>query len=382
MIYDNLEYKAKTVKQNQILISFTNGAKCEIKGSLNKKYHVKFYNDITNKLIHEDIITNNMWTAPNYKSFLKWRIEVWVDGKKDFNHILDLKDKKVYITFNSKSIGDTIAWFPYVEEFRKKHKCEVICSTFHNDWFKSKYPNIEFISIGSKPSLIHASYKIGWFYKNCCFDTSYHLIDFKHQPLQKSASDILGLEYKELTPKIKDLPFSSIKEKYVTLAIQSTAQSKYWNYKEGWQQVVNFLSKQGYKVILVDKHKNFGTRNFMNSAPNGVIDYTYKPLDEIFSTIQSAQFHIGVSSGLSWVAWALNTHVVLISSFTKPWCEFQSNCTRIHNETPTSGYFNTHRLDASDWNWYPFQKIKSMEDWYKIETITPQQVINGIKQIL
>ena len=211
MIYDNLEYKAKTIKQNQIFISFTNGAKCEIKGPLNKEYHVKFYDDATNKLIHEDVITNNMWTAPNYKSFIKWRTEVWVNGKKDFNHVLDLKDKKVYITFNSKSIGDTIAWFPYVEEFRKKHKCKVICSTFHNDWFESKYPQIEFTKPGD-PTSYNIFYKIGWFYKNCCYDTSHHFIDFKSQPLQKSASDILGLEYKELIPKVKDLPSTSIKE--------------------------------------------------------------------------------------------------------------------------------------------------------------------------
>ena len=33
------------------------------------------------------------------------------------------------ICFDSKAIGDTLAWFPYVEEFRKKHECEVVVST-------------------------------------------------------------------------------------------------------------------------------------------------------------------------------------------------------------------------------------------------------------
>ena len=374
------EFKPKN--QNDVIISFTDGAKCEIKGSLKQKYHVKFYNDITNELIHEDVITNNMWTAPNYKSFVKWRIEVWVNEEKHFEHILDLKNKKVYIALDSKSIGDTIAWFPYIEEFRKKHNCKVVCSTFHNNWFESEYSNIEFIPVGSELNSIHAIYKIGWFYKDCCPNTSHHSVDFKSQPLQKTATDILGLEYKEIPPKIKSLPPSPIKEKYVTLSIQSTCQAKYWNHPTGWKQIVKYLQSKGYKVAAVDQYRNFGINNFMNSSPQCDYHFHNKSLDKVMSIINGAEFHIGIGSGLSWISWALNTPTVLISSFSKPWCEFQTNCTRIYNETPTSGYFNTHRLDASDWNWYPFQKIKSMEDWFKIETITPDLVIEEIDRIL
>jgi predicted phage terminase large subunit-like protein len=34
---------------------------------------------------------------------------------------LDLKNKRVLISFESKSIGDTLAWVPYVVDFSKKH---------------------------------------------------------------------------------------------------------------------------------------------------------------------------------------------------------------------------------------------------------------------
>ena len=44
--------------------------------------------------------------------------------------------------------------------------------------------------------------------------------------------------------------------------------------------------------------------------------------------------------------------------------------------------FNTHRLDPLDWNWYPFKDLKNMEDWYEVENITPEQVINKIKTII
>ena len=46
-------------------------------------------------------------------------------------------------------------------------------------------------------------------------------------------------------------------------------------------------------------------------------------------TLLDAEFFIGVSSGLSWLSWALDTHVVMISDVTPINHEFQSNITRI-----------------------------------------------------
>ena len=45
-------------------------------------------------------------------------------------------------------MGDTISWVPYCEEFRKKHNCEVVVSTFLNHLFEKTYPNLKFV----KPS--------------------------------------------------------------------------------------------------------------------------------------------------------------------------------------------------------------------------------------
>lgn len=56
---------------------------------------------------------------PGYKSYIEWRVEIWEDNNKIYNYTLDLKDQRVYIHLESKSVGDTLAWFPYVEEFRK-----------------------------------------------------------------------------------------------------------------------------------------------------------------------------------------------------------------------------------------------------------------------
>ena len=368
--------------KNQIFINYLDGAKCEIKGPLDQEYNIKFFNNKTNQLVWESTIKNNMWTTPNYKSYVEWRVEIWENDIKIHEEILNLEEKRVYIAFESKSIGDTLAWFPYVEEFRKKHKCKIVCSTFHNDWFKPQYPDIEFVKPGTVVGGITSFYKIGWFYDNDQPHSNYHSNEFKSQPLQKTASDILGLEYKELIPEIKELPPSPIKEKYITISVQSTSQAKYWNHPTGWEQVVKHLQSKGYKVAVVDQHRTFGTHGFMNTSPECDYHFHNKSLDEVMSVIKGAEFHIGIGSGLSWVAWALKTPVMLISSFSKPWCEFQSNCIRIYDDSPTAGYFNTHRMDASNWNWYPFREIKSMEDWYEIETITPDLVIQEIDRIL
>lgn len=382
MIYDNLEYKAKYNPKNEIIINFIDGAKCEIKGPLSQEYHIKFYNDVTNELIHQSTITNNMWTAPNYKSFIKWRAEIWENNNKTYEHVFDLTYRRVYIHLDSKSIGDTIAWFPYVEEFRKKHNCHVVCSTFHNDWFESIYPEIQFVPPGTRVNNLYASYSIGWFYDEGGFRKSIHPYNFQHQSLQKTATDILGLEFKEIIPKFKSVPTSPIKEKYVTISVQSTCQAKYWNHPTGWEQVVKHLQSKGYKVAVVDQYRTFGIHGFKNTSPQCDYHFHEKSLEEVMSVINGAEYHIGIGSGLSWIAWALNTPTMLISSFSRPWCEFQTNCIRVYVDSPTSGYFNTHRIEASNWNWFPFKEIKSMEDWYEIESITPDLVIQEIDRIL
>jgi autotransporter strand-loop-strand O-heptosyltransferase len=368
--------------QTQVSLDFTDGARCEIKNG-NSSYKVDFIDN--GEVIWSDTIKNNMWTKTGRKYFTLWNIKITdtANNQEILDYKFNCEDKKVYVKFGSKSIGDTIAWFPYVEEFRKKHNCKMVCSTFYNDWFKSQYPEIQFVSPGSYVKEVYASYELGWFYfENGEKDMDKHPNDFLSQPLQKTATDILGLEFKEIVPRFKSVPPSPIKEKYVSISIQSTCQAKYWNHPTGWEQVIKHLQNKGYKVAIVDQYRSFGNPEFMNTSPQADYHFHNKSLTEVMSVINGAEYHIGIGSGLSWVAWALNTPTMLISSFSKPWCEFQSNCVRIYNDTPTSGYFNTHKLDPSNWNWYPFKKIQSMEDWYEIETITPDLVLQEIDRIL
>jgi hypothetical protein len=61
----------------------------------------------------------------------------------------------VFIAFDSSSLGDTIAWMPYVLEFKKKHECDVVVSTHKNFLFEKVYPELEFVNPGSTVNGIH-----------------------------------------------------------------------------------------------------------------------------------------------------------------------------------------------------------------------------------
>ena len=106
-----------------------------------------------------------MWSKTSLEYFIDYNIRVTdLDSSEIlFEHKFNAKDKRVYIHFASKALGDTLAWFPYFEEFRKKHQCELIVSTFHNDMFEENYPDITFINPGETQYKLYAMYEIGSF---------------------------------------------------------------------------------------------------------------------------------------------------------------------------------------------------------------------------
>jgi autotransporter strand-loop-strand O-heptosyltransferase len=373
--------KKENINKNNIIITYNNGVKVKINGDEDKKYLLKFYNHETNTLIYESTTNTNMWSSPKKEYYIKWRVEVWSEGKILKKEILDLNNENVLIYFDSKSLGDSIAWIPYVEEFRKKHNCNVSCATFKNFLYEKSYPNINFVKVGDVTKQYKATYKIGWF-----FDKDKNPNDVRTIPLQQTASDILGLEKIEIRPMLDYKPknINTGLGKYVTLSIQSTSQCKYWNKIGGWDKVVKFLNNKGIQVICVDQYSSFGLGKTMNYMPKNAINFTGKPLDEISELIYNSEFHIGISSGISWLSWGLGKKVVIVSSFSKPFCEFEEDCYRVYNDNSTSGYFNIleFKFNPSDWNWNPYKKIETIKEWDEFETIEVNDVKEKINQIL
>jgi autotransporter strand-loop-strand O-heptosyltransferase len=348
----------------------------EISGEEESNFEITFIDEDEN-IIYQNNLAINSWVKLNREYYTKWTIRVKEDNNVIFSNILNLENRRVYISFGSKSLGDSLAWIPYCEEFRKKHNCELIVSTFLNDLFKDQYPNIEFVEPGETVYNIYAQYQLGWFYnENGEFDSNKHPYDFKKQPLQKTATDILGLDYVEIRPELK-LP-NITKKKKVGIGFHSTAQAKYWNNPDGWQAVIDYLDSLGYECMIYSKEGNGYMNNFY---PKGVTIYKGGNLQEVINDLSTCEFFVGLGSGLSWLAWACKLPVVLVSGFSEKWAETKLDTYRVINENVCHGCFNNDRLNAGDWNWCPLHKGTNRQ-FECSKQITSDMVIKEINKIM
>ena len=371
--------------KNRVKISFDDGAKVDVNGPLDKKYNIKFVDQNTGLVIYQSHINTNMWATTATKYYNKWRVEVYdaTDGHDVLvqSESMDLTGKRVKIILDSESLGDLLAWIGSVDEFQKKHNCQVDCVVFNKflrPMFEKNYPNIKFLALDVYADPYYAKYKIG------CFEgenaLNYSPVDYRLCNLCSIANNVLGITDLEYKPKITvDTKKYKNSKKYVCIATQSTCQAKYWNNKNGWNSVVKYLKNQGYEVWCIDRYSSFGVSNSMNYMPEGCIDKTgdYN-LEERMAQLAGADFFIGLSSGLSWLAWAVNIPVVMISGFTKKLNEFQTPY-RVINENVCNGCWNdaSIKFDKSNWFWCP--RGKNFECTKKISA---ENVLQTIKKLI
>ena len=271
---------------------------------------------------------------------------------------------KIELTTNS--LGDTISSIGQVDKYQKLsgNTVHFIINPKYVDLFKSVYPNINFDNTDVFDELKTLNIKL-------------------EQPLEKYASDLLNLPFEETCAKvatvIKDRP---LKEKYFTISIQSTHQGRYWNAKKGWNILLNLLKqKYGLVAVCVDMHESYGTNGSFNEIPTTAINKTGMSLLETTHYMNHAEFHIGTSNGLSWLAHAVGKKVVLITNVTKKWCEFNTNVIRVDNESVCHGCLNEKPFDKHDWNWCP--NHKNTKRMFECTTsISPHDVLNKMKEIL
>lgn len=379
--YENATILAKDYIEPKMTynVNFNDKAFFEMKCLKEKKIHVDFIDKDNSRNVFGMELSSNRWAAPNTKYFKRWRIEVTGDDNRVFE--FDAKGKNVLISFNSSSIGDSLAWIPFVDEFRIKHNCIIYCSTHQNHLYEKEYRDIIFIKPGTTVDNLYATYNIGWFSPPWGGSRDQHPNDYRLIPLQQTATDILGLKYKEVIPKItipkKDRP---IKDKYVVIAEHSTADAKHWHYPKGWQTLVDYLISKGLKVMVISKQGTI-LKNIINETGD-------QPIEKRINQINHSEFMITIGSGLGWIAWAIGKKVVMISGFSKPFCEYQTNCIRIGGSKESYkeddvcfGCFNDVRyeFDRGEWQWCPGRKgTDKLFECTKL--ITPDMVISEIEK--
>lgn len=383
-IENNRQESAEETFIDNVSVHFVDGPFVEIKGKGKKRFRTVFKDRKTDLVIYETTLSPGEWARCNRRWWTDWHIQIFDEEEVIWEHVFDVKNKKVFISIESSSLGDNLAWFPHAEIFRREKGANVVVSTFQNDLFKDQYPDIEFVAKGEGVPDLYACFRVGWFYGEDTdkFNPTMHPRNFRTISMQEAVTDILGLPFTHEKPliKIPDTEHPFEKKKYVTIAIHGTAQAKYWNNPAGWQDVVDFLRDHDYRVVLISAEE----RGYMgNDHPRDIFHKPGKPpLEERISEIKHSGLFIGIGSGLSWLAWATGVPMILISGFSEDYSEFSDQkMIRIINKETCTGCFNRYQLDAGDWNWCPDHK-GTPRQFECTKMIGSYGVIKAIKKLL
>jgi autotransporter strand-loop-strand O-heptosyltransferase len=319
-------------------------------------WHVRLSDLDTGNLLFEiDLRSGFVNSAKRY--FVRFRLEVWTAGERVLCHDYCAADQEVLIQFPIGTIGDIIGWISYAVKFQEFHNCRLTLAMGARliPLFRDAYPDITFATHEEvRPARYYATYSVALFFDDNEF--VHQPCDFRLVGLHRTAGHILGVDLAEAPPRIALADESPpITDPYVCIAVQSTTQSKYWNNPDGWRDVVDHLKQSGYRVICIDQKSVHGRDPVWNHIPEGAENETGdRPLQERARWLRHATAFIGLSSGLSWLAWAVGTPAVLISGFTHPSNEFTTPY-RVINYHACNSCWNDVRLrfDHRDFMWCP-----------------------------
>jgi len=326
--------------------------------------------------------------------FVRFCVEVWDIGEDGaeravLTHAYDPTGKDVLIQFPVGTLGDVLAWFPYAARFAEVHAgCRVTCalSGLIIPLLRDAYPGLRLITheeleAERLPEQAYATYSLGLFFDDAACE--WQPTDFRHVGLHRTAAYILGVSPDEEAPRLAGIDAAPpIEGPYACIAVQSSSGCKYWNNPTGWREVVAFLKSHGYRVICIDQKPVHGSGLMWTHIPHGAEDETGdRPLVERARWLRHASLFVGLSSGLSWLAWAAGCPAVLISGFTHPTNEFFTPY-RVINWHACNSCWNDPavRFDHKDFMWCP-RHAGSARQFECTRLITAQQVMSTIERI-
>jgi len=334
----------------------------------NREYDVVFVDRDSKSEIYETKLKLGGWARLSRKYLSDIAVFVKYEGRtiKQINILDELKGKRVFVVFESSSLGDSIAWMPYCLDMQNVYGCEVIVSTFKNDLFKSVYPELTFVDRGIVVHNIIARVELGWFW-----DESKEPVNPITVPLQQTASNILAIPFKEIRPRIAFTPGERpIANKYICISTRSTAQCKHWYY---WPELIEKLKDWGYTVLEMSKEAD----------DHGAETLEDVSLQNVMNHLHHADMFIGLSSGISWLNWAIGKHTVMIANFTTEDHEFQEDCTRITNKEVCNGCWNNplFKFNKGDFWWCP-ENENSPRQFECHKAISMEDVLISLKPLL
>ena len=86
----------------------------ELKSNITNPFRVEVFDENEN-LFYKTTLTTGMYSKLNRKYYTKWKTRLHLEDFT-FEHEFNLENSRVFIVFESSSLGDTIAWLPYCDE--------------------------------------------------------------------------------------------------------------------------------------------------------------------------------------------------------------------------------------------------------------------------
>ena len=311
------------------------------------------------------------------KYYIHWQIEVFFDREPVFGHVFDPVGQKIRLVFRSPLIGDMLSFLPYLPMVRNYWQADVY---FSIDEKMTGICERLFPDIRQRSTVEEGTYATFYFSAGPGM-WGWIPMDGRMIPMTQTGQMILGLPYP--APKPAWIPGPrAIKEPYVCIGVQASGAGKGWHFPGGWEEITDYLKNLGYRVLCIDKEKHYdGTTEYTMNRPENAEDFTGdRPLLERADMLHYAEFFIGLSSGLSWLAYTVDCPVIMIAGFTMYWSEFPTPY-RVYNRLICSGCYNDLRIDWQS-NGCERQWAGSPEILQCSKKITPRMVIQTIDRLI
>ena len=309
--------------------------------------------------------------------FIRWHVEIYRDSAKVFEHTLNLEEQKVLLAFRFNTLGDTIALLPYAREFQRHYRCELsLClPDYLCEFAANLYPDL--------PQVDEINFKTYATYYPIMPMAELRTIaaDSRNMPMERMGGAIFGINILPPKPNFKPTLPPVTSEPYVCIGVQASMAKKGWHYPGGWEIVVDYLKSLGYRVFCIDK-KNFQSDDSYSIAmPANAENFTGDfSIMERANMLYHAEFFIGLSSGLAWVANAVGCPVVMICGFSQDWYEFYTPY-RVANRLVCNGCLNDIRVNFIGKNICPYHQSTPRELECQ-KKISPRQVINAVERLI
>ncbi len=283
----------------------------------------------------------------------------------------------------SASLGDTIGAMAVIDSYRKtsNNSISVICN-LSSEYFSNSYPEIvKMYPHSSSPQYIPEYNR--WVLDGVEYEEYKTILYQFDKPLIEGYANQLGVKNWERPRMDSFIGERPVKSKYICFSMHSTTQAKHWNYVDGWDKLCKMLRKEGYTPVCIDVHESFGIEGHWNNMPKSCVKKNGMNLKQMTNYIHHAEFFIGLSSGLSWVAHSIGKPVVMISGVTSEDNEFSEDTIRLINKKVCHGCINKpeYTFSADDWLWCPVNKGKESQ-FECTKTITPEEVFSALQPLL